>query len=83
MSGPLYKANDRGEPMLSIDAMGLLFGVTGDEIRESMREQGAPEKPWVIPPEWIKQGRRIARESMAATGSTSLKDSIDHLAANQ
>lgn len=52
-----------GEPMLSADAMSLLFGVTPEAITEH-----STDPMTVFPAEWIKAGRRRTREAQAATG---------------
>lgn len=53
-----------GEPMFSLEGVELLFGVPAELITV-----GTP-----FPQEWIKAGRRRAREAMAATGSDFVLD---------
>ena len=48
------------------------------DTRAEVTRQGGPAR-FTIPTTWLKQGRRIARESMAATGSGSMQDVLDHL----
>lgn len=55
--------NIDGEPMLTADALSLLFGVTPEAITKH-----STDPMTVFPAKWIKAGRRRTREAQAATG---------------
>lgn len=75
----LYRIID-GEPMISAAGMALLHGITVEALTAEMTRQRQRTGEFKMPTEWVRQGRRIAREAMAATGSTSMRDAIDYLA---
>ena len=63
-----------GEPMMSADAMALLFGIDAKTIRYQLALSG------VVPPEWLRAGRRRASEAAAATGSRDVFDVLRYWA---
>jgi hypothetical protein len=68
---------DPSSPLISIAGMALLVGIPTEVFRNEIERQGGGA--FQLPDEWARQGRRIAREAMAATGSESMKDTIDYL----
>lgn len=64
------------EPMLDAHAMSLLFGVDVTAVRALPFTNGASP----IPREWVKRGRRRAREAMAHTGSSAMLDALEYWA---
>jgi hypothetical protein len=76
-----YDDTDSANPKISTAGMALLLGVPLDILRAEIDRQEGPA--FQIPPLWLRQGKRIARETMAATGSESMKDAIDYLAARR
>ena len=66
-----------GEQMLDPQGMALLFGVEADAVRAMPVKNGA----MAIPREWIKRGRRRAKEVLAHTGSDAMLDSLHYWAA--
>jgi hypothetical protein len=71
-----------GEPMLSVDALSLLFGNDADTISDQMTNHLATNGtgPVQFPPEWIKAGKRRSKEAAAAIGSNDVFDILDHWA---
>uniref|UniRef100_A0A5Q5BKV4 Uncharacterized protein n=2 Tax=unclassified Mycobacterium TaxID=2642494 RepID=A0A5Q5BKV4_MYCSS len=55
--------NIHGEPMLTSDALALLFGVTPEDIVAHSTDPSTD-----FPNAWIRAGRRRSREAQAATG---------------
>lgn len=67
--------NIDGEPMLSADALSLLFGVTAEAITAHSTHPATS-----FPRAWIKAGRRRTSEAAAATGSRDLLDVLAYWA---
>lgn len=65
-----------GEPMLDATAMSLLFGVRTEEVSALPIGNGTTR----LPTEWLKRGRRRAREAMAHTGSDAMLDNLRYWA---
>jgi len=65
-----------GEPMLDKYCMGVLLGVEPDAMLALPVEDGKSK----IPRDWIKRGRRRAREAMAHTGSDAMLDCLRYWA---
>lgn len=65
-----------GEPLLDGQGMSLLFGVPLADIHALPPVGGGSP----IPREWVKRGRRRAREAMARTGSDNVLDVLDYWA---
>ena len=74
----------RRAPVLGVEGLSILTGVTEDELRlRSMLAEGDLDtRTWMLP-EWWKAGRRRAREAMAATGSDALVNAIRYWAARE
>lgn len=78
MTNPLFAKPDRiniasvieGEPMLSVDGMQLLFGVGTELISAHFK------RSMKIPDEWVKSGRRRAKEAQASTGVNAMVDGL-------
>lgn len=60
-----------GEPMLSAEALSLLFGVPTEDITEFSKEHSNPHGT-VFPKTWLQAARRRAREAAAATGENDI-----------
>jgi hypothetical protein len=65
-----------GEPMLDSAAMALLFGVEAEAVHDLPMTNGTSP----IPREWVRRGKRRAKEAMAHTGSDALLDSLRYWA---
>lgn len=65
-----------GELMLDSQCMSLLFGVPLDAIQALPRTAGASP----IPTEWIRRGRRRAKEARAHTHSDAMLESLRYWA---
>jgi hypothetical protein len=59
-------ATDGGGPLLDPTALGLLFGIAPETIRAQVHYDS--EGYATFPLEWIRAGRRRAREAAAHTG---------------
>lgn len=68
--------NADNEPMLDAEALALLFGVDLAEVHALPMVDGHSR----IPREWVKRGRRRAREAQAHTGSDFILDALDYWA---
>ena len=68
--------NVDGEPMLDSQAMSLLFGVPAADIQALPTAGGSSP----IPRDWVRRGRRRAREAQAHTGSTAMLDALEYWA---
>lgn len=60
-----------GEPMMSADALALLFGLDAKRVRDYMTINAGGI---AFPSEWLRAGRRRASEAAAATGSRDVFD---------
>lgn len=58
------------EPMLDAQAMALLFGVSVQDVLALPLQNGASP----IPNEWVRRGKRRAKEAMAHAGSDFILD---------
>jgi hypothetical protein len=70
-------AEHDGEAMLDAQCMALLFGVELADIHALPSVNGATP----LPKEWIRRGRRRAREAQAHTGSDAMLDGLRYWAA--
>lgn len=68
--------NIDGEPMVDAEGMALMFGVDPAAARALPVVNGGSH----IPREWIKRGRRRAREAMAHNGSGAMLDALEYWA---
>lgn len=59
-------ANSVHGPLLPAEALSLLFGVAIDEIRAHM--ELSAKGLTSMPPDWVRSGRRRAREAQAHNG---------------
>lgn len=64
-----------GEPMIDKTGMSLLFGVA-EELVTALTANG----PAPIPDEWIRNGKRRAKEAAAHTGSNDMVSSLTYWA---
>lgn len=72
MTEPIELIRDvDGEPMLSSDALSLLFGVGADLIKACSLKR-TRDGYTSFPEAWLKAGRRRAKEAAAATGENDL-----------
>ncbi len=69
-----------GEPMLSADALSLLFGVPTEDINKFSKEHSTAAGT-VFPQTWLQAGRRRAREAAAATGENDILSALSFWAA--
>lgn len=69
-----------GEPMLSADALSLLFGVPTENITKFSKEHSTAAGT-VFPHTWLQAGRRRAREAAAATGENDIFTALTYWAA--
>jgi hypothetical protein len=67
--------NVDGEPMLSPDALSLMFGIDV-EVIEAHAKRTMADGHIKVPYEWIQAGRRRASEAATATGSRDMLDSL-------
>jgi hypothetical protein len=74
---PIWENN--GEPILGAEGLALLYGVSVDEIRSYATPGDFDTTEW-LPLELRKQGRRRAREAMAATGIDSVQSALEYFA---
>lgn len=72
----MYIKRIDGEPMLDAQCMALLFGVETTAVHALPIADGAMR----IPPEWVKRGKRRAREAMAHTGGRGVIDVLRYWA---
>ncbi|MEB3034777.1 hypothetical protein [[Mycobacterium] nativiensis] len=76
MTAPIeLTRNVNGEPMMSTDAMALLFGVPAETVASHLGAALADTTGLTavaMPPEWLRAGRRRTSEAAAATGSREL-----------
>jgi hypothetical protein len=74
-----------GEPVLSADALSLMFGVPTELILAHTAGATHVVPGRVahasLPEEWLRAGRRRAGEARAATGSSHLVDGLEYWAA--
>lgn len=68
-----------GEPMLTMDALSLMFGV-GVELITAHTRRTFAEGHVVFPAAWLRAGRRRASEAAAATGSRDVLDVLTYWA---
>lgn len=71
-------ATDGGEPLLDPTALGLLFGIAPETIR-AQAHYDSDGYAW-FRPEWIRAGRRRAREAAARTGSDDMAAVLEYWA---
>jgi hypothetical protein len=74
----------KGEPLISTEGLALLLGVDLDELKAEILRQRVdnPTAPFATPTDWVKRGRRTARETMAATDRADLVSCLEHLGAD-
>jgi hypothetical protein len=70
--------DNNGEPILGAEGIALLYGTSVDELR-ALATPGDFD-PTTLPLELRKQGRRRAREAVAATGIDSLQSCLEYWA---
>ena len=78
MAKPTIEVNIRyvnGEPMLDDVGTALLFGIQPEQLAGLVADG-----PAALPAEWVKQGRRRAREAMSRTGTTAMVDAMAYWA---
>jgi hypothetical protein len=68
-----------GEPMLSVDALSLLFGVDAELITAHSKRATADGRT-PFPSAWLQAGRRRTSQAAAATGSRDLFDVLNYWA---
>jgi hypothetical protein len=68
-----------GDQLLNADALALLFGVDAALIKAYGRNN-ITDGHVTFPPEWIKRGKRRAREALAHNGSNAMLDSLQYWA---
>lgn len=73
----LYRYID-GEPVLSAAGMAVLLGVTEEQMRTLAATHGTDVAH--IPAEWVKAGRRRAKEYQAATGRDDMLGALEYWA---
>ena len=61
-----------GEPLIDNQCRSLLLGVEVEALRGLPVEKGSSS----VPREWVKLGRRHAREAQSHTGSNAMIDSL-------
>lgn len=69
-----------GEPMMSADALALLFGIDAQVISDHMGATIAAGHVQ-FPATWIKAGKRRSKEAAARTGSNNVFDVLSYWAA--
>ena len=65
-----------GEPLIDNQCLALLLGVEVEALRGLPIQNGSTS----VPADWVKRGRRRAREAQAHTGSTAMLDSLRYWA---
>lgn len=73
----LYRCVD-GEPVISAKGLALLLGVPEDQVRALAATHGTDVAH--IPAEWVKAGRRRAKEYQAATGRDDMLGALEYWA---
>ncbi|WP_406816191.1 hypothetical protein [Mycobacterium sp. M23085] len=68
-----------GEPLIDATALSLLFGV-GEELVTALSARDTTNGYTTFPPEWIRNGRRRAREAFAHTKSNDMVSSLTYWA---
>ncbi|WP_137149466.1 hypothetical protein [Mycolicibacterium sp. CR10] len=68
--------NVDAEPMLDTEAMALIFGVDPAAVLALPTVDGTSR----IPREWVRRGRRRAKEAQAHTGSDFILDALHYWA---
>ena len=66
-----------GEPMIDETALSLLFGVD-EELVAAQGRRDTANGYRTLPAEWLRAGRRRARESAAHTGSNGMVSSLTY-----
>lgn len=71
------------DDIVSAEDLALLLGVELSALRAEERRQRQRLRPgrFQIPKEWERQGRRIAQETMAATGQEDMSTALEYLRA--
>ena len=64
-----------GEPMMDGQGMALMFGVSLHDVNALVTDGDA-----AIPNEWVRQGKRRAKEALAHSGSNELIDYLQYWA---
>jgi hypothetical protein len=70
-----------GEPFISARMFALLFDLELPALQAEIdrQERVYPGAPFRIPEAWLKRGRRITKETQAATGKTDMLSIFNHL----